>query len=171
MVTPLQRACGRACGSKALCSPYCWPSRCVQLYQSHLCRLSCTCACICIMLLVLQSLTANVSLMQQAKDRVRSNTSRALRAIDWPETSDSNARGKGVHQAHANDRYVVKHNCNCIHISQALIMCSAVSGNWMCHHKLRLVRDTSKSTGWRNGCIRSNYSGLLHKTSAKASGR
>lgn len=42
--------------------------------------------------------------VQQAQDRVRSNTSRALRAIDWPETSDSNARGTGVHQADANDR-------------------------------------------------------------------
>ena len=80
--------------------------------------------CMCIVLLVLQSLTASITCMQQAKDRVRSNTSRALRAIDWPETSESSARGKAAHQAHANDRYVVKHVC-CNHVCKALMKCSS----------------------------------------------
>ena len=83
--------------------------------------------CMCIMLPVflflVQSLTANISRLQQAKDRVRSNTSRALRAIDWPEASESSASGKAVHQAHANDRCVMKCTCR-NHVCQAPMMCS-----------------------------------------------
>ena len=76
------------------------------------------------MLLILQSLTSRISLMQQAKDRVRSNASRALRAIDWPETTGSSARGTGVHETHANDRCVVKHAYR-NRITCAPDMCSA----------------------------------------------